>query len=391
MTSSATIVHLISGLSSGGAEMMLYKLLSGLDRRRFRSVVVSLTPGGALAPRIEALGLPVHSLGMRRGQPTPRALWTLVQLLRRERPALLQTWLYHADLLGTLAAPLARVPRLAWNIRASDMDLTRYRRLSRLTRAACARLSARPQVVIVNSEAGRRYHQQLGYHPRAWAFIPNGINLDEFAPDPGHRRAVRAELGLPPDAPLIGLIARRDPMKDHATFFQAAARVARDRPGVHFLLAGHGVTPDDPLLARLLAATGLAGHAHLLGERRDVPRLTAALDLATLSSAYGEGFPNVLGEAMACAVPCVATAVGDSARIVGDTGAVVPPRDPAALARAWSALLTLPPADRAALGERARRRIADRYALPTIIRHYEHFYDRLLDPSSDPTTAPIAQ
>lgn len=381
----ATIVHLISGLTSGGAETMLFRLLSGMDRRRFRSVAVSLTPGGALAARIQALGIPVHNLGMERGRPTFRALRDLVQLLRRERPQLLQTWLYHADLLGTLAAPLARVPLLAWNIRSSDMDLSHYRRLSRLTRAACARLSARPQVVIVNSETGRRYHQQLGYRPREWAFIPNGIDLDEFSPNPTHRAAVRAELGLAPDTPLIGLIARRDPMKDHATFFQAAALLSRDRPDAHFLLAGRGITPDDPTLARLLAATGLTGRAHLLGERRDIPRLTAALDLATSSSAYGEGFPNVIGEAMACAVPCAATAVGDSARLIGDTGPIVPPRDPAALATAWSTLLALPPLDRATLGHRARQRIADHFALPTIIHRYEHLYARLL------ATAPSAQ
>ncbi|MFN8536645.1 MAG: glycosyltransferase [Thermomicrobiales bacterium] len=182
--------------------------------------------------------------------------------------------------------------------------------------------------VIVNSETGRRYHQQLGYHPREWAFIPNGINLDEFSPNPAHRAAVRAELGLAPDTPLIGLIARRDPMKDHATFFQAAALLSRDHPDAHFLLAGRGITPSDPTLARLLAATGLTGRARLLGERRDIPRLTAALDLATSSSAYGEGFPNVIGEAMACAVPCAATAVGDSAQLIGDTGPIVPRATP---------------------------------------------------------------
>lgn len=380
----ATIVHLISGLTSGGAETMLFRLLSGIDRRRFRSVVVSLTPGGALADQIQELGIPVHNLGMRRGQPTFRALRDLVQLLRHRRPQLLQTWLYHADLLGTLAAPLARVPLLAWNIRSSDMDLSHYRRLSRLTRAACARLSARPQVVIVNSETGRRYHQQLGYHPREWAYIPNGINLDEFAPNPTHRAAVRAELGLAPETPLIGLIARRDPMKDHATFFQAAALLSTTRPDANFLLAGRGITPSDPTLARLLAATGLTDRAHLLGERRDIPRLTAALDLATTSSAYGEGFPNVIGEAMACAVPCAATAVGDSARLIGDTGPIVPPRDPAALATAWSTLLALPPLAHTALGHRARQRIIDNYSLDTIIHRYEHLYARLLATTSPP-------
>lgn len=374
--SSVTVVHLISGLTSGGAETMLYKLLSGTNRAQFRPVVISLTAGGAIAERIQSLGIPVHSLGMRRGQPTPQSFWHLTRLLRREQPAILQTWMYHADLLGLLVAPFAGDPPVIWNIRASNMDMTRYRRLSAWTVRACARLSGRPRAVIVNSAAGRTFHEQIGYHPREWVLLPNGFDLDAFRPDPALRAAVRAELDFAPDDRIVGLMARRDAMKDHPTFLRAAALLRARRPNARFLLAGQGVTLEDPELRRLIADNALDEHVRLLGERRDMPRLLAALDLASLTSTFGEGFPNVVGEAMACGVPCVVTDVGDAAAIVADTGLVVPANDPPALAAAWERLFDLPPAERQALSARARQRIAEHYALDQIVRRYEALYLR---------------
>lgn len=372
----ATILHLITGLASGGAEMMLYKLVSGMDRQRFRPVVVSLTTGGAVAERIADLGIPVHSLGMRRGQPTPQSLWWLATLLRRERPAILQTWLYHADLLGLLVAPLAGGMPVIWNVRSSNMDMSHYSRLSAWTVRACARLSQHPRAVVINSATGRAFHERSGYRPREWALIPNGFDLQQFRPDAAARAATRAELGIPPDAFAVGLMARRDPMKDHPTFLRAAALLRHRHPEVHFILAGQGVTSEDPELRRLIEAGDLGAHAHLLGERRDMPQLLAALDVASLTSTFGEGFPNVVGEAMACAVPCVVTDAGDAAAIVGDTGFVVPFRDPAAIAAAWERLIDLPPEERQALATRARQRVAEHYSLAAIIGQYEDLYAR---------------
>ena len=371
------IVHVITGLRAGGAEGMLAKLLSGMDRSRFQNIVVSLTDRDMLGPRIEALGVPVYTLGMRRGLPAQMALWRLWRLLRRERPDLLQTWLYHADLLGLVAGRLAGVARIAWNVRCSNMDMHHYSALSALVVWMLARVSGWPDMVLVNSAEGRRVHERLGYRPRRWEFVPNGFELDRFRPNPEARAALRRELGVPADHCLIGLVARFDPMKDHATFLQAAAVLSRDHSETEFVLVGRDVDHANVALRRLISESGVGGRVHLLGERPDIDRILPALDIAGLSSAFGEGFPNVLGEAMACGVPCVVTDVGDSAIIAGDTGRVIPCKDPEALATAWRDLIRLGKEGRRQLGEAARRRIAATYALPAIVERYERLYNEL--------------
>jgi glycosyltransferase involved in cell wall biosynthesis len=203
--------------------------------------------------------------------------------------------------------------------------------------------------------------------------IPNGFDIDTFRPDPAARHDVRRELGLPPETPLIGLVARYDPAKDHRTFLRAAAWLHQIAPDVHFVLCGDDVDWHHPELATWIDRSGLRGACHLLGRRHDVQRLHASFDVATLTS-LSEGFPNVVGEAMACGVPCVATDVGDAAWIVGETGRIVPPRDPQALADAWHALLTLPSQERQTLGLAARARIAEHFALPGVIDQYAALY-----------------
>lgn len=356
---------------------MLFKLLSSLDRR-FSSLVVSMTDAGTLGPSIEAHGVQVVTLGMRRGRPSIRGLWALSRLLRKERPQILQTWLYHADLLGLVAGKLSGVPAIAWNVRCSNMDMRDYRSLSGWTVRMLASLSAWPGLVIVNSETGRQVHERLGYRPRRWAVIPNGFDLEQFAPDPGARQKLRLELGLPGDALLIGMVARYDPMKDHATFLQAARLLLRTTTEAQFVLVGLYMGHSNKELNRMIESLDVADHVHLLGERNDVPAILAALDLATLSSAYGEGFPNVVGEAMACGIPCVVTDVGDSALLVGDTGKVVPPRNPEALANAWAELIDMGPDGRRRLGEAARQRIKEHFDLNTIVKRYERCYDELV-------------
>ncbi len=373
-----TLVHLISSLNVGGAQLMLSQLVSRLNHRQLKQVVVSLIEVGPVGETIRALGVPVYSLGMQRGRPSPEGFGRLVRLLRRERPAILQTWLYHADLLGLFVARWAQTPVVVWNVRASNMDMQQYRRLSGWTVKACARLSALPRAVVVNSEAGRAFHTRIGYRPRQWVVIPNGIDLQQFRPAPAARAEVRGELGLPPEAALIGLVARFDPMKDHATFLRAARELVHAGSTAHFVLVGEGATPDNAALAELVAQEGLEGRAHLLGRRTDIPRLTAAFDIAS-SSSYGEGFPNVIGEAMACGVPCVATDVGDTAQIVGETGVIVPPRDPAALAEGWRRTIEMGAEQRQRLGLAARARIQQHYSLESMVRHYEELYLSLVE------------
>jgi glycosyltransferase involved in cell wall biosynthesis len=371
------MVHLISSLYVGGAETTLYKLLSQINRQGFEAAVVCMIESGPVGERILKLGVPVYSLGMRRGRPSPVGLWQLVRFLRQERPEILQTWLYHADLMGMVAGKLAGVRTILWNVRACDMDMSQYRPLSAWTRRVCAWLSGWPAAVIVNSEAGRVFHARSGYRPRRWVLIPNGFDTRQFKPDPVARRDVRHELGLAEDDLLVGLVARFDPMKDHETFLRAAEQLIQTHPRTHFVMVGDNITRDNAVLSALIAQTQLGKQVHLLGRRSDVPRLMTALDIATCSS-YSEGFPNVVGEAMACGVPCVVTNVGDTPRIVGGAGVVVPPKDPGAIADGWRRVIAMGTEGRQPLGQAARKRIEENYSLECVVRQYEDLYSSLI-------------
>lgn len=373
------LFHIITGLNAGGAEMSLYKLLKTMGERSFESRVASLLGDGSIGSKIRTLGIPVYDLGMRRSRPSVLGLGRLVRLLRRERPTLVQTWLYHADLLGTIATRIVSVPALLWNVRASNMKMEKYGFLSGLTVRACARMSGLPRAVVVNSEAGKAFHEEIGYRPKEWVVIPNGFDLDEFRPDPGARASVRVELGIGPETPLIGLVARFDPMKDHANFVRAVGRLGATRPDAEFVMAGAGVTTDNSALSETIRREAPNARFHCLGQRADVSRLTAALDIASSSSSYGEGFSNTVGEAMACGVPCVVTDVGDTSRIVGETGVAVPPRDPVAFGDGLLHLMEIGRDGRTRLGGLARERIRDRYSLETMARRYEETYHSVLE------------
>lgn len=368
------IVHIITGLGSGGAERMLARIATiGQAERVSRQVVISLTGEGFFGPALKTAGVELHCLGMRGFSLFP--LFRLVFLLRHAKPDLVMTWLYHADLMGTLASLMAGCRRVVWNLRCSNMDMARYARTTRWAVAILAHLSRIPWAIVSNSEAGRRTHTALGYRPRRWCYLPNGFDLEEWRPDSAARLSVRQALGIASDAVVLTLVARVDPMKDHAGFLDAAARVAAADSRVHFLLAGRGATAAG--LAPYLRAEALDGRVSALGERRDVARLLQASDGLVLSSAFGEGFPNVIGEAMATGLPCIVTDVGDASAIVGDAGWVVPPNTPAALAEAMLAFLALSPQERLELGARCRHRIADNYDIVTVVAAYRRLFDGL--------------
>jgi glycosyltransferase involved in cell wall biosynthesis len=368
------VTHIITGLECGGAEMMLYKLLHRLEGE-IAAEVISLTDDGSLGPSIRQLGVPVNVLGMRRGLPNPWAVGKLAQHLRRSRPNVVQTWMYHADLLGGLATKLGGAVPLAWGIRQSNLDPVHSKRLTRLTVRLCARLSdGLPQRIVCCSKEAARIHVEMGYAKEKITIIPNGFDLEAFRPDPGARTTLRRELGLAEEAPLIGMVARFDAQKDHQTFIGAAALVLRRRPDVKFVFVGDGATDSNVTLLGWLRAAGVADRFLLLGRREDVTAVLNALDIASLSSAFGEGFPNVVGEAMACGVPCVVTDVGDSAWLVGGAGRVVPARNPEALARAWLDLLESDSSERRAIGAIGRARVSEQFEIGIIAHRYRDLW-----------------
>ena len=367
------IVYLITGLHRCGAEMMLVNLLRGIDRERFAPTVISLMDRGQLGHVLEALDVPVETVGLSAGQPTPTAMFRLIRLVRKARPHLIQGWMYHGNLAAQLVSSFVRVP-VCWCIHNSFHSFAAEKPLTRLTIRASARLSTLARRIVYVSHAGRAEHERIGFCAEHASVIPNGIDLDLFKASPEARTTVRAELGIARDTPLVGLIGRVHPQKDHANFLRAAAILARSRPDVHFALAGAGADAGNRELARLHNELQLNGQVHFLGERTDMPRITAALDVATSSSCYGEALSLAIAEAMASSVPCVVTDVGDSGLLVGKTGVVVPPRNSDALAAAWSRLLRLSLIEQQQLGGAARERVAEHYSLGRAVRRYEELY-----------------
>jgi len=363
----------------GGAETMLLKMVRCHLKLGVEMEVISLLPPGTLVPEFEALGVPVHCLGIPQGVPDPRGFIRLLGHLYRFKPEVIQTWMYHADLLGGLTRVLRPSTPVVWGVHHSNLNKDMNRSMTLRIAKLCARLSrALPRKIICCSEASRAVHAELGYDAGRMVVIPNGFDLDRFHPDPEARTALRADLGIPGNALLVGLVGRLDPLKDHGNFFKAWRQLPAEINGhpVHALLCGVGMTLETPQVVEWTQGLDLS-RIHLLGLRRDMPQINASFDVAC-SSSLGEAFPSVLGEAMACAVPCVVTDVGDFRLIVAETGRAVPPSDSDALAAALREVLSLPDAERLALGQAALHRVQSNYRVDIVAEKYLNVYSALL-------------
>lgn len=372
------VVHIITGLATGGAERALYNLLFGGLIDRFDNHVISLSDEGTMGPPIRALGVPVTTLDMFGGWPSLSGLIKLRRVVREFEPEIIQGWMYHGNLAATMARTLVSgSPVLAWNIRHSLYDLGHEKPMTRQVIRANRFLSSAPDALLYNSGLSRKQHEAFGFSSRNGQVIPNGIDTQKFSFSYASRQHVRSELGIPADALVVGHVARLHPMKDHPAFLRAAVRLALRYQETHFLLSGREVSLEDKTLERIIPAQ-VRHRFHLLGERSDVPDLMSVMDVFSLSSAWGEGFPNVVGEAMATGVPCVATDVGDTAIIIGDTGEVVPPQDEDALFAGIESLLTMPLEERRVLGASSRARIESKYTLRALVEQYAALYENLI-------------
>jgi glycosyltransferase involved in cell wall biosynthesis len=316
-------------------------------------------------------------MGMTAGVPDPLRVGRLAGYLRRKRPDVIQTWMDHSNLIGGVAARLVSSAPVVWGVHHSNHIAEMTKRSTLLTVKACAMVSNRvPARIVYCSEHSRTLYNQRGFAADKAVVIPNGFDTSRFRPDSSARADVRRELGLAPDAMLVGLVARYDPLKDHATFLRAAAIVLQRLPEAHFVMCGTRVESANATLSAQIQTLGLSKHVHLLGQRRDVARIQASLDVLT-SSSISEAFPLTVGEAMSCGVPCVATDVGDSALMVAECGRIVPPSDPAALAGALVEVLSLDADTRNKLGEAGRRRVCELFDLNAVTRRYESLYEQL--------------
>jgi glycosyltransferase involved in cell wall biosynthesis len=372
------IQFVITGLSTGGAQMMLHKLLSRIDRKKFFPEIISLTNIVDLVDKFQEIEVPVRILGMHQGVPDPRGIYQLARYFRRVRPHLVQTWMYHADLIGGLAAKLVGNIPVIWNIRHSNLEPHYNKKTTILTAKACAWLSrSLPTKIICCAEVAKQIHANIGYDSSRIVVIPNGFDFNAFEPCLKTRLEVRQELGIPQDSLIIGLVSRFHPQKDHKNFVRAAALLKDKIPNVYFVLCGDGITWNNNELVTWMETAGLRNSFFLLGRRTDIARITSSFDIAA-SSSCGEAFSNTIGEAMACGVPCAVTDVGDSALIVGNTGKVVPPRNPEALSQAWNELINLGNHGRLKLGYLARQRILQNFSLDSIVKQYEDLYLEIL-------------
>lgn len=332
------ILHIITELGDGGAEGVLYRLCR--QDCQNTHVVVSLMDAGKYGPLLADAGIRVVSIGMSRGRFTLRGLWQLSRHIRAIRPDIVQTWMYHADLLGGILARLAGYRRVFWGIRHTRLVPGQSARATVWVARICAHLSRFvPERIICCAQAARQVHAAMGYDAIRMLVVPNGYDTARFSPDPEAGRKLRAELSMPDDAPVIGYVARFNPQKDHETLLAALALLKQQGQCPYCLLVGTGVDQNNTSLTERIAALGLSPFIYLLGRRNDIPAIMNAIDIHVMSSSFGEAFPNVLAEAMACGTPCVATDIGDAAAILGETGRIVPPGDAAGLAEAIAAFL----------------------------------------------------
>jgi glycosyltransferase involved in cell wall biosynthesis len=364
------VIHIITDLDTGGAEIMLYKLLYSLHDEALDSTVISLMGRGKITERIEALGVKVETLDLGQGErPSWRTIKKLRQIMRAFNPDIVQGWMYHGNIAATIAVflldPMRRKVKLFWNVRQTLYDINSEKTQTRWLIVLGRWLSFFPHSIVYNSNLSAEQHCNAGYLSKKTKIIPNGFDLQKFRPDKNRRQQLREELVVSESTILIGHISRLHPMKDHATLLRAIERVVEglfdidSKQEVLFLLIGYGVTSE----------LSKNSSIRFLGERSDVPKIMSALDMVVSPSAWGEGFPNVIGEAMASEVPCVVTDVGDSAYIVGKYGQVCPVGDDQCIANSLLQLIENKQ-ERKTAGKQARKRIKENYSMDKIKKEY---------------------
>ena len=371
------ILHVITSLSTGGAEMMLQKLLYGLSSRQYTSTVVSLTTIMPIGDELRAAGIPVVGMNGRSGMLTPRQLWQLARIYKDTQPDVIHAWMYHSNVVAQMLIGLRSQrsrPGLILSVRGALHAPKEQKVTSRLIRTLDAMMSSRSDAIVFNSRRAAEQHAALGYDRKKIHVIPNGFDVDRFGAMPTERARLRSELGCN-DVTLVGLVARFDRLKGQRVFLEAARLVADASARYKFLLVGRGCDGANEELSRWIAELSLAGSVHLLGERRDIAAIDNALDIAVCSS-ISESFPNAIGEAMACGVPCVVTDVGDCGFLIGESGFIVPTRQPRALADAIIRMGELSDSGRAALGARARQRVVTEFSIASVVKRFSELYDR---------------
>lgn len=368
------LLHCITDLSPDGAQRTLLRLVESLPSDGFQHRVVTLAAGGHLVERFKEIGVPVVPLGMKRGIPGVNGLLRLRSEIMRYKPDVIQGWMYHGNVAATIGAASTKASsRVVWNIRRALYDSREDKLLTRAVIKVGALLSSQPAKIIYCVRVAADQHEALGFDRSKRVLIPNGFDTSKFAPQIGARESLRTGIGVGSETPVVVIAGRYHPQKDFPTFVKSFQIVLQAVPGVRAVLVGRGVDENCEELKELIKKLKIEKNVHLLGERQDLPAILAGADLFC-SSSINEGFSNVVSEAMASGLPCVATDAGASREIVEGIGVVVDRRDVQGLAEGMVSVLRKPLEERRAMGVTSRERIVDQYSLESMIRKYEELY-----------------
>jgi len=333
------IMFLTRSLNYGGAERQLVVLATGLQRRGHDISVAVFYPNGPLQDDLEQAGVHVHVMEKRHRWDLAGFMFRLYRTVKEQDPDIVHGYLYVPNIFTIILKVLVRRLKIIWGVRACNMDMSQYDWTVRMIFWLSSRLSRYADNIIVNSSSGMNFHVSKGYPDNKIEFIANGIDTNKFQSDVFLREKLRKEWNISEGVIVIGIVARLDPMKNYETFIEAANIMASQRTDICFVCVGDGSAPYNEKLHALGARLESEGRLTWAGARNDMPAVYSAFDILTNSS-VAEGFPNVVGEAMSCGLPCVVTNVGDSASIVGEYGIVVPPGDPVRLNAAWDQALS---------------------------------------------------
>lgn len=372
------IVHIITGLNNGGAEAVLFRLVTHDSLNKH--LVISMMNEGKYGFLLEEDGIQVFYLNMPRGRITWRGIKSLWTILSLNKPDVVQTWMYHADLVGGIIARLVGIKNVVWGIRNSTLLSGSTSRLTLIISKICAVLSyVIPRKIITCAKNAMEVHVEQGYCPSKFHVVPNGYDLNQFKPDSVARKKMRLDWEMSENLRLIGMVARFDPQKDISNLLDALVKLKGKVTNFHCLLIGNGMDLDNESLNQLIFAKEMGDYVSPLGSHNDIPAVMNALDIHILSSKFGEAFPNVLAEAMACGTPCIATDVGDANIIINNTGWIVPPQSPQSLSTAIMEALELNQ-EREAWGllqQRCRNHIVENFSIDRMVNAYHSVWTNI--------------
>jgi glycosyltransferase involved in cell wall biosynthesis len=369
------VIHIITGLDDGGAEAVLYRLC--LSDKSYNHIVVSLMDEGKYGPLLVDKDIKVYCLNMKRGRVSLAGLLKLYKIIRKINPYVVQTWMYHANLIGGVVSRLVGIKNVVWGIHHTNLIKGESKLSTIILGKICAFLSHFiPQNIIYCAHKSKRVHEELGYSMGKAFVIGNGYNINQFFTDNYIRDTFRSKFKVSNEVNLLGMVGRYDPLKDHLNLIMALPRIIKAGYNIKLILVGKDLDVNNQTLLNQIQENELLDKILLLGQRNDILAVMNALDLHLLSSS-SEAFPNVLPEAMACGTPCVTTDVGDAGLIVGTTGWVVPPKDPLLLANAIMQALDEKHSNNQQWQDRkskCRTRIVDNFSIERMVSNYHNVW-----------------